>query len=91
VSVIEAQAAALPVVAADVGGVRSVVQDGQTGLVVARDDERTFARAIESILDDSALSARLAQAGRAHATRTFTLERLVQDHDELYRRVLGRI
>jgi glycosyltransferase involved in cell wall biosynthesis len=89
VSLIEAQAAAVPVVAPDVGGVRSAVWDDQTGLVVAVDDEPAFARAIESILDDAHLSARLAQAGRAHAAQTFTLQRLVKDHDDLYRRALG--
>lgn len=88
VSLVEAQAAAVPVVAVDVGGVRSVVRDDQTGLVVAVDDESAFARAIESILDDSRLSSRLAQTGRAHAAREFTLERLAQDHHELYRRIL---
>ena len=39
VSLIEAQAAAVPVVATDVGGVRSVVRDGEGGLLASADDD----------------------------------------------------
>ena len=89
VSLIEAQAAAVPVVGVDVGGVASVVDDGETGLLAAADDERGLAKAVAAILDDKALATRLAQAGRQRATELFTTDRLVEDLDRLYRELLA--
>jgi glycosyltransferase involved in cell wall biosynthesis len=90
VSLIEAQAAAVPVVATDVGGVRSAVRDSETGFLAAPDDARGFADAVGRILDDPDLASRLGAAGRTHATRAFAIARLVADHDRLYRRLLAR-
>jgi glycosyltransferase involved in cell wall biosynthesis len=90
VSLIEAQAAAVPVVGTDVGGVRSAVIDGKTGLVVDASDVQGLARAARSILDDSALATQLARAGREHARRTYDLFRLVDELDRLYRALLHR-
>lgn len=84
VSLIEAQAAAVPVVATDVGGVRSAVRDGETGLLAAPDDIETLGRSVARLLDDSELRARMAAAGRAHSTGLYTLDRLVADHVRLY-------
>jgi glycosyltransferase involved in cell wall biosynthesis len=90
VSLIEAQAAALPVVATDVGGTRSAVRDGETGVLAAAHDVRGLAAAAAAVLDDRALAARMAAAGRRHAAAEYTLERLVEDHDRLYRSLLDR-
>lgn len=89
VSLIEAQATALPVVSTDVGGVRTVVLDGETGLLAAPGDEAALAAAVAALLDDPGRAARVAAAGRAHVARTFTVERLVDDLDALYRGLLG--
>ena len=89
VSLIEAQAAAVPVVGTAVGGVPSVVRDGETGLLAAPDDDQALAEAIAAILDDTELAARLAQTGRRHAA-SFGVERLVEDLDGLYRRLLDQ-
>lgn len=89
VSLIEAQAAAVPVVGTDVGGVRSAVQDGRTGLLAAADDVEGLARAVSTVLDESELAGRLAAAGRRHAASAYALDRLVADHDRLYRKLLG--
>jgi glycosyltransferase involved in cell wall biosynthesis len=90
VSLIEAQAAGVPVVCTEVGGVRSVVSHGETGLLAAPEDVSGLADAVSSILDDPELSARLGSAGRSHAAASFTLARLVEDHDRLYRRLRAR-
>ncbi len=89
VSLIEAQAAATPVVSTDVGGVPSAVLDGKSGLLAGREDDAGLARAVRSLLDDPVAAARMAQAGRAHARSTFGVERLVDDLDGLYRRLLA--
>jgi glycosyltransferase involved in cell wall biosynthesis len=86
VSLIEAQAAATPVVSTSVGGVRSVVLDGETGLLA--DDPPALAAAIGSLLDDPDRAAAMAARGREHVLSTFGVERLVDDLDHLYRRLL---
>jgi colanic acid/amylovoran biosynthesis glycosyltransferase len=84
VSLIEAQAAAVPVVGTDVGGVRSAVRDGETGLLAAADDDEGLALAISMLLDDPEMAARFGSAGRAHASESFSLQRLVNDLARLY-------
>ena len=89
VSLIEAQAAGVPVVSTRVGGVATVIRDGQTGCVVDTDDEQGLATAVTRLLADPDLRRRMADEGRRHAVETFSLERLVDDVDDLYRRLLG--
>jgi glycosyltransferase involved in cell wall biosynthesis len=86
VSLIEAQAAATPVVSTNVGGVRSVVLDGETGFLA--DEPADLAAHIRSLLDDGERAARMAARGREHVLATFGVERLVDDLDRLYRRLL---
>jgi glycosyltransferase involved in cell wall biosynthesis len=85
VSLIEAQAAAVPVVGTDVGGVRSAVRDGHSGTVVAADDEAGLAAAVTALLDDPPKAMIMASNARDHALRFFTVTRLVNDVDRLYR------
>jgi glycosyltransferase involved in cell wall biosynthesis len=87
VSLIEAQAAAVPVVSTSVGGVRSVVLDGESGLLA--DEPEALAAAVGSLLDDPARAAAMAARGREHVLATFGVERLVDDLDRLYRRLLA--
>ncbi len=89
VSLIEAQAAGVPVVTTDVGGARDVVEDGVTGRVLDAEDVSGMADSIAEILDDPALASRFAAAGRTHSLSRFTLARLVRDIDDLYTRLLA--
>ena len=75
VSVLEAMAAGLPVVATDVGGVAEAVEDGETGLLVPATDAEALARALERLLADGELRRRLGAAGRARALSLFDLPR----------------
>ncbi len=81
---LEASAAGLPVVSGDSGGAPEAVREGETGYVVGgRDREALVARLVE-LLDDAALRARLATAGRAWVEREWTWElRASQLHDLL--------
>lgn len=88
VSLIEAQAAAVPVVGTDVGGVRSAVIDGRTGLLVAPGDVEGFAAAVADILGDQELARRFAAAGREHALAAFGLQQLAERLDVLYRQLI---
>jgi glycosyltransferase involved in cell wall biosynthesis len=85
VSLIEAGAAGLASVSTDVGGVRTVVLDGETGLLAAADDDAALVAAIGALLDDPARAAQMGENARAHCRSTFSLDRLVGDCDVLYR------
>jgi glycosyltransferase involved in cell wall biosynthesis len=89
VSLIEAQAAARPTVATDVGGVPTVVVHESTGFVVRVDDDRAFAVAIERLADDGELRAAMGARGREHVVDRFGIDRLVGDIDALYQDLLG--
>jgi D-inositol-3-phosphate glycosyltransferase len=65
---LEAMACARPVVAAGVGGLRSLVTDGLTGRLAAR-EPAAFAEAIVGLLDDPALAERMGAQGRLRARR----------------------
>ncbi|GAB2470935.1 D-inositol-3-phosphate glycosyltransferase [Promicromonospora xylanilytica] len=65
----EAQASGTPVVAAAVGGLRTVVEDGVSGVLVPDHEPESWALVLKSLLDDDALRARLAVGACASAAR----------------------
>jgi glycosyltransferase involved in cell wall biosynthesis len=83
VALIEAAACAIPAVATDVGGVRAVVEDGVTGLLVppARPDE--LAAALGRLLADPARRRRMGEGARDRVSR-YAGERLVADLRAIY-------
>jgi phosphatidyl-myo-inositol alpha-mannosyltransferase len=83
VVLLEAMAAGLPVVASDIPGYDEVVTDGLDGLLVAPGNVVALAATIARVLGDPALSARLAEAGRARAA-TFDWDVVAARLEELY-------
>lgn len=71
-SVLEAMAAGLPVVATDVGDVGRAVSDGTTGYVVPVHDPEKLAAALEPLLTDPELRRRMGVAGRERVTQLFS-------------------
>jgi len=89
-TLLEAMAARLPVVATCVGGVPEVVLDGQTGLLVPPRSPEALSAAIETVLSDPVMAELLGQAGRQRAEDLFDLRRTVSRYEETYLTVLGR-
>jgi glycosyltransferase involved in cell wall biosynthesis len=89
VSVLEAMAAGLPVVASAVGGVPELVAS-ETGLLVPPGDPRALAVTIGQLLEDSGLRSRLGAAGRARVEEHFDLGRWGRAHVTLYTRELQK-
>ena len=85
----ESLAVGRPVVATDVGGNRELVIDGETGLLVAPDDPGALAAAIGRLLDDPALAETLASSGARFVRENLTIERMVDETERLYRRILS--
>ncbi len=88
-SVLEAMAAGLPVVASDVGGVAEAVADGETGVLVAPGDVEALAGALERLLVDERLRRAMGSAGRARAAAHFDLGRFRAAHVAVYERALA--
>jgi glycosyltransferase involved in cell wall biosynthesis len=89
-SVLEAMAAGVPVVASAVGGVPEVVRDGETGALVPPRDPAALARAIDRLVADPRLRHLQGDAGRSRAERVFGIEEFRRRHLDAYRAALGR-
>ena len=81
--ILEAMAAALPVVAYEVGG-NSELLSPQRGTLIPAGNEAAFADAVQKLLDDSALRQQLGRDALRFAQENFTLDRVRQRYVELY-------
>ncbi len=86
VSLIEAQAAGVPVVSTRVGGTASVVADPR--FLAPVDDDAGLASAVRSLLSDPGLAREVGRRAQQTVLRRFTLDRLVAGIDRLYRAAL---
>jgi glycosyltransferase involved in cell wall biosynthesis len=82
---LEAMACETPVVATRVGGIKEVVVDGETGLLVPPGDPVRLGRALSRILEDPRLAARMGEAGRKRVLQHFTWDRIAEKTLKLYR------
>jgi glycosyltransferase involved in cell wall biosynthesis len=84
VSVLEAMASGLPVVATRVGSVAELVVDGETGTLVAPGDPGALAAALRGFATRPARRAAHGAAARERVERRFTLDRMVEAYAELF-------
>jgi glycosyltransferase involved in cell wall biosynthesis len=86
-AVLEAMAAGRPVVATRVGDVADAIRDGETGILVEPGDPAALAAAIDAVLSDPELAARLGNAAANHAHEQFgaaeMVARITSVYDEL--------
>ncbi len=85
VALIEALAAARPVVATRVGGTPGLLGEGKHGRLVPPGEPAALARAVLATLEESEAARARAQAGREHVLAHHSADRLVRDVDALYR------
>ncbi len=88
-TILEAMAAGLPVIASRVGGTPEAVEEGKTGLLVPPQDPDALAEAMHRILSDPALAEAMGRAGRERVERLFTVERMAQEIAAIYREGRG--
>src|SRR5947207_1768944 len=79
ISLVEASACGLPVVAGNSGGVPDAVRDGETGLLVPPEDPAALADAVCRVLGDRELAGRLGRNGRRAVETYFNWDRVVRD------------
>ena len=83
-ALLEAMMAGLPVVASGVGGVREVVRDRVTGLLVPPGDPSALARVLETLAAEPALRDELGTAARREAAASFRADVTAKRYKELY-------
>lgn len=88
IALLEAYAAGRACVATDVGGVKDLVVNGETGFLVKAADSDAIAAAIMKALRDKPLREKLAQAGKARVLEHFTPERLGDTAEKLFKRLM---
>jgi glycosyltransferase involved in cell wall biosynthesis len=89
-SLIQAGMAGLPVVTTNVGSVPEVVLDSTTGIVTSL-NVQDLADAIEKLFEDRALRERLGSAAQHFTLANFGVNRLVRDHEQLYKSLVSNL
>ncbi len=87
--VLEAQAAGVPVIASNVGGIPDLVENEVTGLMVDPNDGSSMARAMETLLTDAQLVFHLVANGRRKAKDVFHPLEIARQHLAVYREISG--
>ena len=86
---VEAALCGVPSVASDIGGIRDVIANGLSGLLVPPGDVPAFTTALKTLLDDAALRQLLAQSARENALRRFSPLQMATAFHAAYENLLG--
>jgi glycosyltransferase involved in cell wall biosynthesis len=89
ISVLEAMAVGLPVIASRTGGLPELVEDGHNGILTEPGDAQGLADAIVSLAADEEMRRRLGAAGRERVAREFTIEGEVGSIAAVYEQLLS--
>jgi L-malate glycosyltransferase len=90
ISLVEAMAAGLPVVATDVGDISAMVSEDNRPLIVHRDDEAAFAAALDSLADREDLRKAIGAANREAARARFDERKMIEAYAGLYGDAISR-
>lgn len=90
VSLIEAQACSIPIVTTDVGGVRDIVLDGETGYIVEKNNALKFAEKLGILISQKEIREKMSQNGWIHVRDKFHYNRLVSDMKNYYWSLLNK-
>ena len=86
IALIEAQLAAIPVVATNVGSVPEVVLHNKSGLICSKSNDELIT-AIKKLAQNKSLRSKFGKAGRVHALKRFSEKNLISAHKKLYLRL----
>jgi glycosyltransferase involved in cell wall biosynthesis len=89
-SIIEAMAAGLPVVATRVGGIPEVVEENRTGLLVAAEADDELAGQIARLAASPVLRQELGHQGRQRAFDRFSEDQMIASYDAIYRSLMSK-
>ena len=89
-SIIEAMAMGVPVVASDVGGVSTLIKDKEYGLLVSPKDEQALAEALIKILENPSMAEKMARLSKEAVGEGFTLDTMTEKVLNLYHDVIEK-
>ena len=89
VVLMEAMACRRPVVTTAIAGIRELVRDGESGVLVSPGRADELARALEVLVSDPSLRHRLGEAGRRHVASNYDIDSCAEQLDELFGGLLG--
>ncbi len=89
-TVLEAMAAGVPVVGADVLGINEVIKDNENGLMFPCNEEKELVESLCRLLEDEGLRTRLSRSAKTFVSRYFALDERVRNYETLFRTVCRR-
>ena len=87
-SILEAMAHGLPIVAPNVGGIGEVLDNGEDGYLIDTRDPGAFAEKCFLLYENKQLRRRMARAARAKIVKSFSVENMAAQYHELYLNVV---
>lgn len=87
--VVEAMLMGIPVVSTDVGGFKSILDQGEFGVLVEPLDSANLKEGIKKILTDKGLAKRISAAAREYAASHFSADRMARKVEGVYKEVMG--
>jgi glycosyltransferase involved in cell wall biosynthesis len=90
VSLIEAQACNVPVISTDVGGVRDIVLEGETGFIIQKGDVKGFSEKLGILIENDEIRKKMSQNGWNYVREKFHYLRLAKDMEAYYKELLEK-
>lgn len=87
ITALEAQAAGLPIIASDTGGLREAVINGQTGYLVPRGDVQALTDKILEAMNNPEILEKIRSAGRLRAEKLFDIKNTAKQYERIYRQL----
>ena len=88
-SILETMSAGVPIVASNVGGIAEAIQEGTTGFLVPRADDRQLMERLRLLISSVEVRQQLGAAGRRRYEEEFRFERMFDQTVAVYRRMLA--
>jgi len=85
---IEANACGKPVIGSKIGGIKYVIKDGETGLLVPAGDPKALAKAIMKLLEDEELAKKMGSKGKKMVEKNYTWDKAAKMTEKVYREVV---
>ncbi len=89
VSLIEAQAACIPVITTDVGGVKDIILDGETGFIVPKNSIKKYTEKLLVLIEDENKRKKMSQNGWSFVEHKFHYTTLVKNMETYYKKLLN--
>jgi glycosyltransferase involved in cell wall biosynthesis len=88
VSLIEAQATGIPIIATNVGGIKDIILEDKTGYIVDKDDIDGFAEKLRELIENENKRQLMSQKGWSFVEEKFQYPNLIKNMDEYYKSLL---